>query len=383
MSVVVNSASLDKLLDQIYGAAVEFGQWPHILEYLTRELKASFCEIRVQSPETGAIDFWCCPGSPPNYQQAYREEFAGIDPILSYLATSPAGTLLNTESDSPRDRFERSEFFRQFLAPQAIAVSICGLLCKFDDRVVLFEIHFPDSPAKSETRLVRMLMPHLQRSIRINRQILQLRNRIDAANEALNRLPIGVIFLDSAGKPVLINREAEKLVLEDNGLMIGDNRFSLADRQEAGMLNQLIAEAEQSPVRKGGSLITSHSDPASSLNILVVPVNVSSDLNLGVDEGSAAIALFISRTDQQFVLPVDILKRLFGLTNAEAMVAAELANGNSTGEIARLMSLSKNTIRNHLKSCFVKTGVSRQAELVKLILSGVPALAGDETDYSF
>jgi len=93
--------------------------------------------------------------------------------------------------------------------------------------------------------------------------------------------------------------------------------------------------------------------------------------------------LFISTADQQHEVPLSILKELFGLTNAEAQLAADLANGCSLDIYAEKYGVSKNTVRNQLKSCFNKTGVKRQAELVKLILSGIPAVSTDITNYSF
>jgi DNA-binding CsgD family transcriptional regulator len=40
-------------------------------------------------------------------------------------------------------------------------------------------------------------------------------------------------------------------------------------------------------------------------------------------------------------------------------------------EIAGATSVRENTIRMHLKKIFDKTGTTRQAELVKFVLSGV------------
>lgn len=43
-------------------------------------------------------------------------------------------------------------------------------------------------------------------------------------------------------------------------------------------------------------------------------------------------------------------------------------------EAAQTLGLAENTVRSYLKSIFGKTGVNRQAELVRLILQSVAVL---------
>ncbi|MDQ6702388.1 MAG: hypothetical protein M3Z96_04400 [Pseudomonadota bacterium] len=56
------------------------------------------------------------------------------------------------------------------------------------------------------------------------------------------------------------------------------------------------------------------------------------------------------------------------LDRPEADVAAELARGRDTGEIAGLRRVSPGTLRAQLRSIFAKTGTCRQSELVALVL---------------
>ena len=67
---------------------------------------------------------------------------------------------------------------------------------------------------------------------------------------------------------------------------------------------------------------------------------------------------------------IDSLVSVYNLTPSEAQVAISLANGHSIDEIASASHHSAHTIRSQLKSVFRKTGVSRQSELIKLLLTG-------------
>jgi len=64
------------------------------------------------------------------------------------------------------------------------------------------------------------------------------------------------------------------------------------------------------------------------------------------------------------------LRAEFGLTKAEARLALRLAGGASLASAAEAFDVKLTTIRSQLQQVFAKTGTSRQAELVALLLSG-------------
>jgi DNA-binding CsgD family transcriptional regulator len=61
------------------------------------------------------------------------------------------------------------------------------------------------------------------------------------------------------------------------------------------------------------------------------------------------------------------LKRLFGLTFAEARLAFHLAQGKTPNEIAKILRVSRATIGSQLGAIFSKTHTKRQAALVALL----------------
>ena len=94
---------------------------------------------------------------------------------------------------------------------------------------------------------------------------------------------------------------------------------------------------------------------------------------LPLDEGAvfrASAPVLVSVTDLES--PVDApdneLRDLFGLTAAEVRLAAAMFEGLTLAEAAEKFGLSVNTVRFQLARVFDKTGVSRQAELVKLMM---------------
>src|SRR4029450_5978448 len=68
------------------------------------------------------------------------------------------------------------------------------------------------------------------------------------------------------------------------------------------------------------------------------------------------------------------LQELFGLTPAESRMAASIASGSTVSAYAAEAGVTEETARFRLKQVLAKTGVHRQADLVRIVLSSLPAL---------
>ena len=64
-----------------------------------------------------------------------------------------------------------------------------------------------------------------------------------------------------------------------------------------------------------------------------------------------------------------LLQRRFNLTEAEASVTLAIGEGRRLADIANGRGVSVHTVRNQLKSAFVKTHCRRQSEIVLLVQS--------------
>ena len=61
------------------------------------------------------------------------------------------------------------------------------------------------------------------------------------------------------------------------------------------------------------------------------------------------------------------LQDLFGLTDAEASIAAAIFSGGEPAEIARTRGVAEATVRKQISNAYRKLEVNRQAELVRLL----------------
>lgn len=81
--------------------------------------------------------------------------------------------------------------------------------------------------------------------------------------------------------------------------------------------------------------------------------------------------IFISDPAKKYEIDIKMLRSLYKLTRAEAMLAKHLAAGETLDQSAAILGIARNTARAQLRSIFAKTGATQQSMLVSLILKSL------------
>ncbi len=84
-----------------------------------------------------------------------------------------------------------------------------------------------------------------------------------------------------------------------------------------------------------------------------------------------AALIFVTDPEREHVVPSQVLQRLYGLTGAESEMAMLIAQGHGLAYAAEQLRVTLNTAKTHQRQIFAKTGVHRQAELVRLLLTNL------------
>ena len=197
----------------------------------------------------------------------------------------------------------------------------------------------------------------------------------DAALDALDRLPVGVVLVDGQGRVITMNVAAEEITLMADGLGITSGVLRAATSHETAALAGLIASAAATGsgqgIEPGGAMAVSRPSMLRPLSVLVTPVR-GEKFQMGAMRPDAIV--FVSDPEAEDETPEQVMARIYGLTPAEARLAAMLMQGHGLEWSADELDVSINTARTHIKNLFDKTGVRRQAELVRLVLRGPAGL---------
>lgn len=175
------------------------------------------------------------------------------------------------------------------------------------------------------------------------------------------------LSLSASGLVIEANRAATELF--DADFRVRGNRLSMRDDKAGQALERMLwhgpggGEIRSPASGYAGNVVVARRAAKRPVLIRVLPVHpVASSPFLGARAILVLRDLEVSRRP-----PVEILSAAFALTPAEARIAAMIAAGLSPGEIADELMLSRETVRNHLKTVFGKTGTHRQNELAALM----------------
>ncbi|MBB4284933.1 helix-turn-helix transcriptional regulator [Roseospira goensis] len=196
------------------------------------------------------------------------------------------------------------------------------------------------------------------------------------AYDMLDRLPLALVLVRPDGRVVHANTHAKRLL--ETGTALGRNRggyLVAAHADETSRLRSTIeAVAEGGALPDGtmpeGAIAVRPRDGGTPYAVIVVPAGPA----------NPGAALFIADPEATFTISDARLSALYGLTRSEAQIVARLARGQTLDQIAADRGQQLATLRSQLKSVFRKTSTQRQADVIKMVLSGPAVIAASAAD---
>jgi DNA-binding CsgD family transcriptional regulator len=367
-----------KLLDAVYDAALDATKWEVFLGQLGRSFPGALCTLVLHDPIARTGILVPSPGWDPSHIANYNQHFASINPWLRNLHKRPVGLVFPSELMWPVEDLRRSEFYSDWVLPQGIRSGAGVTIMQDGNRFMAVSMLFA---GRSEERkslassALQGLVSHLCRAARIGRQLAASDFRWQAAEQALNRLTVGVVLVDEALSVVFSNRSADALVAKADGIGIGQSgRLAFADPVAADRLARLIRHPEAGD---NGILAVRRPSGARPFAVLVAPLRPradSQDPTRPTELKAASAILFIKDPSAIQRIRDDTIAKVFDLSRAEARLVTSLLDGHHLEEAARRLGISRNTAKTQLKNVFAKLECTRQSELVRIVTDGIPQI---------
>ncbi len=90
----------------------------------------------------------------------------------------------------------------------------------------------------------------------------------------------------------------------------------------------------------------------------------------------AVAALFVHKAPLEAPAPPEVIAKTFKLTPTELRVLLGVVEVGGGPQVAEALGVAESTVKTHLKRLYAKTGVNRQADLVKLVAKFASPLVG-------
>jgi DNA-binding CsgD family transcriptional regulator len=368
-----NFDKLSGLLKSLYDAAGDPRQWPEFLRLLARTTHGSGAAITLHNPRQMEHAVLLHSGYDAAAVSLYERHYASRDVWLQRVyPTSYSGWLGISEDVCPTGEFLRTEIYGDFFRQVDIAHAMWATINHpRDGRTNFLGIYRHRRQGQFSPRdleLVQFLMPHMRRAFRLHFQFAELKRKNADLQAAFDQIETGIVLLGAAGKVLVMNRAASQLLSENDGISLRGDTLHAQNVRESGQLQSMIAKAQATSTGKGlspGGMTMISRKARPPLNVAVAPLR-DAGLQDGFEPASAIVYIYdpVSR-----VRPAhEILCTAFRLTPAECRVALLLGDGKSTREISQVLGVTANTLKSQLASIYRKTGISRQSQLVRLLV---------------
>lgn len=366
----MNQDDLLTLIDEIYGAAADSAVWPQVLQRIADAFGAG--EASLSAVSATAVPWLVAPRSDPKFLESYAY-YHPLNLFWQQSSRLPVGKVATDAMLLPRATLRASEFYNDWSRPQGYLSVMGATLLVEDGWRVEFVVPGKREFGPQHIKLYHTLAPHLTRALQLTHRLGRAEMERAAAADVLDRLSQAVMVVNAATRVLFANRAAnalfgDGLTLHDGILWAGANgRSAELHRMVAGCARGALTDA-------GGHIAVPRSDERLALSLLVVPTK-SQPTWLASQKPCA----MIFATDPENIATPDVsfLQGQFRLTPAEAVLARELLAGDGIEAAAGRIGIAVPTARTHLRRVLAKTGASRQAELVRLVLNADGRLRGD------
>jgi DNA-binding CsgD family transcriptional regulator len=370
MTVTTRSHN-DDLLSHLYDAVMAPTGFQAFIEMLTEVFRLKAVTMIIRHAETQEVKgLWLC-GVAKKWLESYSLDYAREDMLAQHIMTSPIAHFYASNLDVPdSDRFAETRFYNEWIVPQGVAYAAGAVVLQ--EGAWLTQLILQRGPlnppfAREEMDQLNQLVPHLQRALQMRQRFAELQLGQNFLAGGLDVLAMPTLLFNEYGLVAHYNRSAALLLNDRSSLRLDDGHLQTQDSATTRKLSLEITNAIRASRGRGSDLnsvvLLKRADHL-PLMLMIAPLPLADSLQT---HGGALLFAFDPEATPN--VTVDLIRRLFALSEAEAELSAALCCGKTLDDVASQRGTSINTIKSQLKSIFLKTGTKRQSELVSLLLA--------------
>ena len=379
----MNSPDLfERILESLHQAALDPVHWPTSAGLIDRAcgLKGNalaICSGAGRTPEEISFARFCLGGR--RYEDLEREYFRDYwsrDERIPRIRNLRHGELVPTGDLYTDDEKDTSPTYSYWLRNTDMVQGLHVRMEGPDRSQIVWALgECTETRGWSSPQIdgIERLLPHVRHFASVQHMLADAQALGSSLAELLDNSRFGVIQLNRNGRILAANDRACGLLRAGDGLTDGNGFLRARTPVENVELQRLLASA-LSPLTVPAAAGTMTIRRRSAKVRLIVHINpVSTPDSMFRAPQIAALVLIVDPVSRARIDP-GLVGAAMGLTPAESRLAVMLAAGHSLRDIASATGRTEGTVRWHLKQIFRKQGISRQTDLVRLVLSldGLP-----------
>jgi DNA-binding CsgD family transcriptional regulator/PAS domain-containing protein len=370
------------LVGDIYDAALDASLWQPALAKAAKFVGGSSAALFSKDAASGAGNIYHEFGTDPYYRRLYFEKYVKLDPATTGHFFAAVEQPISVTDLMSYEEFLETRFYREWVQPQGVVDFLAAVLVKSVTSVAMFGVfrHKRDGLVDEQARRrISLVIPHIRRAVLVSRTIDLKTTEAATFADTLDGLSAGMCLLDSEGRVVHANVAGRAILAIGDFLFEAGGRIVARDREVDGVLRELLTAAGSGEgdvaVGTAGIDLPLRTQDGTRYVAHVLPLTSGARRLAGANY-SAVAALFIRKSAIEVPSPPEVIARAYHLTPTELRVLLAIVEVGGVPEVANALGVAESTVKTHLGHLFEKTGVTRQAGLVKIVAGFSTPFAG-------
>jgi DNA-binding CsgD family transcriptional regulator len=374
-----DSKRLPTLIGDIYDAVIDPTQRNEVLDKIAAFTGGHSGGLLSKHSLSKSDVLYCYVGADPNSLQVYSESYPKLDPT----ADSPCFGVEQVVSATdlvPYEEFRRGRFYREWARPHGWVDVASAVIEKSATSCTFLSVvrHEANGLVDDEMRRrMALVIPHVRRALLIGQTIHRKQTEAVCFSDVLDGLSSGMILVDASGRIVHTNNAGHAILDASDFLRSVCGRLVASDLAINAALREILVAANAGDAAlgvKGIALpLTAHDGERYVAHVLPLTSGARREAGLAYN---AVAALFIRKASLEPFSPPEVIGEMYKLTPTELRVLLAIVDIGGVPEVAAALGVAVTTVKTHLSRLFEKTGVARQADLVKLVAGFSTPLAG-------
>jgi DNA-binding CsgD family transcriptional regulator len=361
---------LSALIGDIYDAVLDPAQRIDVIEKIASFSGGHSGGLLSKHSLGCSENLYCYIGADPESLQAYSESYPKLDPTAATHSFGLAQVVSATDV-VPYDEFRRGRFYREWARPHGWVDVASAVVDKSATSCTFLSVvrHEATGVVDNEMRRrMALVIPHVRRAYLIGKTINLGQSEAACFSDILDGLSAGMILVDGIGRVVHANAAGNAILGAADFLRTVHGRLVAGDASTNAAFREILVAADAGDaaigVRGVALPLTAHDGERYVAHVLPLTSGVRRQAGLAFN---AVAALFIRKAALEASATPDVIGRMYKLTPAELRVLLAIVDVGGVPEVAAALGVASTTIKTHLNRLFEKTGVCRQADLVKLV----------------
>jgi DNA-binding CsgD family transcriptional regulator/PAS domain-containing protein len=370
---------LSALIGDIYDAALDPTQRIDVVEKIANFTGGRSGGLLSKHSRSKSEHLYCYVGPNPESLRVYSESYPKLDPTadLPYFGVEQ---VVSTADLVASEEFRRGRFYREWARPQGWIDVASVVIEKSPTNCTFLSVVRDEAsgPVDDEMRRrMTLLVPHVRRALLIGKTINHQQAQKLCLSDILDGLSAGMVLVDAQGRIVHANAAGSAILESADFLRAVCGRLVASDPSINVALREILTAANAGDAALGirgiALPLTAHDGERYVAHVLPL---TSGARRIACLSYNAVAALFIRKAALQAFAPPEVIGEMYKLTPTELRVLLAIVDIGGVPEVAVALGVAVTTIKTHLSRLFEKTGVGRQADLVKLVAGFSTPLAG-------